>query len=83
MRGLLLALTREDIVSKKLFPDGTVPTTWDIDLHYPKEQYAKKFPEAPFISKPPRQRFLPLLKQELASQKPWAGADEVHTPDAA
>jgi hypothetical protein len=44
-------LTREDIVDKKAFPDGTVPTTWDIDLHYPKEQYAKKFPEDPFISK--------------------------------
>lgn len=46
-----VVLTREDIVSKKMFPDGTVPTTWDIDLHYPKEQYAKKFPEDPFISK--------------------------------
>ena len=44
-------LTREEIVAKKEFPDGTVPTTWDIDLHYPKEQYAKKFPEDPFISK--------------------------------
>jgi hypothetical protein len=44
-------LTREDIVSKKAFPDGTVPTTWDIDLHYPREDYAKKFPEDPFISK--------------------------------
>ena len=44
-------LTREDIESKKHFPDGTVPTTWDIDLHYPKEQYAKKFPDNPFISK--------------------------------
>jgi hypothetical protein len=44
-------LTREEIVSKKEFPDGTVPTTWDIDLHYPKEQYAKKFAEDPFISK--------------------------------
>lgn len=44
-------LTREDISTKKMFPDGTVPTTWDIDLHYPKEQYAKKFPEDPFISK--------------------------------
>ncbi|MFA6545322.1 MAG: FAD-dependent oxidoreductase [Limisphaerales bacterium] len=46
-----VVLTREDIVAKKMFPDGTVPTTWDIDLHYPKEQYAKKFPEDPFISK--------------------------------
>ena len=44
-------LTREDISEKKEFPDGTVPTTWDIDLHYPKEQYAKKFPDDPFISK--------------------------------
>lgn len=44
-------LTREDIETKKPFPDGCVPTTWDIDLHYPKEQYAKKFPEDPFISK--------------------------------
>lgn len=44
-------LTREDITNKKPFPDGCVPTTWDIDLHYPKEQFAKKFPEDPFISK--------------------------------
>lgn len=46
-----VVLTREDIVNKKPFPDGTVPTTWDIDLHYPKEQYAKKFSDYPFISK--------------------------------
>ena len=44
-------LTKEDIIGKKTFTDATVPTTWDIDLHYPKEQYAKKFPEDPFISK--------------------------------
>lgn len=44
-------LTKEDIVSKRIFKDGTVPTTWSIDLHYPKEQYAKKFPDNPFISK--------------------------------
>lgn len=46
-----IVLTREDIVGKKLYPDGCVPTTWDIDLHYPKEQYAKKFPDNPFISR--------------------------------
>jgi hypothetical protein len=45
-----VVLNREDIMAKKEFPDGCVPTTWDIDLHYPKEQYAKKFPENPFIS---------------------------------
>lgn len=44
-------LTREDIADKRAFPDGTVPTTWDIDLHYPREQYAQKFPDDPFISK--------------------------------
>jgi hypothetical protein len=43
-------LTQEDIVSKRDFPDGCVPSTWSIDLHYPKQQYAKKFPDNPFIS---------------------------------
>ena len=43
-------LTQDDIVAKRAFPDGCVPSTWSIDLHYPKEQYAKKFPENPFIS---------------------------------
>jgi hypothetical protein len=46
-----VVLTRDDITEKKAFTDGTVPTTWDIDLHYPKEQYAAKFPDNPFISK--------------------------------
>jgi hypothetical protein len=44
-------LTKDDIVTKRIFKDGTVPTTWSIDLHYPKEQYAEKFPDNPFISK--------------------------------
>lgn len=44
-------LTKDDIVEKRIFKDGTVPTTWSIDLHYPKEQFAKKFPDNPFISK--------------------------------
>ena len=46
-----VVLTRNDIVNQREFPDGCVPTTWDIDLHYPKEQYAKKFPDNPFISR--------------------------------
>lgn len=46
-----VVLTRDDIFAKKDFPDACVPTTWDIDLHEPKEQYAKKFPDDPFISK--------------------------------
>ncbi len=44
-------LTQEDIAKKRVFKDGCVPTTWSIDLHYPKEEYAKKFPDNPFISK--------------------------------
>ncbi len=46
-----IILSREDIVSKKEFPDASVSTTWDIDLHYPKEQFAKKFKDNPFISR--------------------------------
>jgi len=45
-----VVLSQDDIVTKKAFPDGCVPLTWSIDLHYPKEQYAKKFPDNPFIS---------------------------------
>jgi len=45
-----LILTQDDIVTKKEFTDGCVPSTWSIDLHYPKQQYAEKFPDNPFIS---------------------------------
>ena len=30
-----VVLTEEDVVSKRDFPDGCVPSTWSIDLHYP------------------------------------------------
>ncbi|MCA9084126.1 MAG: FAD-dependent oxidoreductase [Planctomycetaceae bacterium] len=43
-------LTQDDIVTKRQFPDGCVPSTWSIDLHYPKKQYSEKFPDNPFIS---------------------------------
>jgi len=45
-----VVLNQEDIVAKRQFPDGCVPSTWSIDLHYPKKQYAEKFPDNPFIS---------------------------------
>jgi hypothetical protein len=45
-----VVLTQDDVVAKRQFPDGCVPSTWSIDLHYPKQQYAKKFPDNPFIS---------------------------------
>ncbi len=43
-------LTHEDIVTKKQFPDGCVPSTWSIDLHFARAEYAKRFPDNPFIS---------------------------------
>ena len=46
-----LILNKDNIVQRTDFPDGCVPTTWDIDLHYAREEYAKKFPENPFISR--------------------------------
>jgi hypothetical protein len=46
-----VVLTREDIAERRRFEDGCVPTTWDIDLHYPKEQYTNAYPENPFISR--------------------------------
>jgi hypothetical protein len=45
-----VVLTQDDIVAKREFPDGCVPSTWSIDLHYPKKQYAEKFADNPFIS---------------------------------
>ena len=45
-----IVLKQDDIVEKVDFPDGCVPSTWSIDLHYPKQQYAEKFPDNPFIS---------------------------------
>lgn len=46
-----LVLTGDDISSRKEFPDATVPTTWSIDLHYPKKQFAKGVAkDNPFIS---------------------------------
>ena len=47
-----VVLSQEDIVGKREFPDGCVATTWDIDLHYPKEQFVKgAAQDNPFISR--------------------------------
>jgi hypothetical protein len=46
-----MILNGEDMVKGVIHPDGCVPTTWDQDLHYPKEQYMKKYPDNPFISR--------------------------------
>ena len=42
-------LTENDITERNILPDGTAPTSWTIDLHYPDEENAKKF-EQPFRS---------------------------------
>jgi len=46
-----MVLSGDDMVKGVIHPDATFPTTWDQDLHFPKEQYAKKFPDNPFISR--------------------------------
>ena len=45
-----VVLTEEDIITKREFPDGCVPSTGPSISHYPKEQFMKKYPENPFIS---------------------------------
>ncbi|MCP5557054.1 MAG: FAD-dependent oxidoreductase [Verrucomicrobiaceae bacterium] len=44
-------LPGEDMVKGIIQPDACVPTTWDQDLHYPKEQYSVANPTNPFISR--------------------------------
>jgi hypothetical protein len=36
-------LTENDLVDRNILPDGTAPTSWTIDLHYPDPQNEKKF----------------------------------------
>ena len=45
-----VVLSGDEIVKKKEFNDGTVLTTWSIDLHYPVEKYKNAIPGRPFIS---------------------------------
>ncbi len=46
-----LILTQEDVIQLKSYPDATVPSTWSIDLHYPRKEFIpEKYPEDPFIS---------------------------------
>ncbi|MEI6873070.1 MAG: FAD-dependent oxidoreductase [Verrucomicrobiota bacterium] len=58
-----VVLTQEDIVERRDFADGFIPTTWDIDLHYPRElRIPPQFPRGAGISlasfRPsPRRRF--------------------------
>jgi hypothetical protein len=42
---------KDDVYSKRDFPDACVPATWGIDLHYPMPLYARETPDNPFISR--------------------------------
>lgn len=46
-----IVLTGQDLISAKAYPDGCVPTGWDIDVHSPDPRYVKGFEDNPFISK--------------------------------
>ena len=43
-------LTENDLTKPNLYPDGTAPTSWTIDLHYPDPENQKKFEIDPFRS---------------------------------
>jgi hypothetical protein len=43
-------LTKEDLLNSSEFEDGCVPTSWDMDLHYPHKDYNKGFEGDAFIS---------------------------------
>ncbi|TKG94263.1 FAD-dependent oxidoreductase [Puteibacter caeruleilacunae] len=43
-------LTELDLTTPRLYEDGTAPTTWSMDLHYPDPKNVKAFPGAPYKS---------------------------------
>ncbi|MCE4563489.1 FAD-dependent oxidoreductase [Maribellus sp. CM-23] len=43
-------LNENDLRNHTVYPDGTAPTTWTMDLHYPHPENAELFPDAPFRS---------------------------------
>lgn len=43
-------LRESDLVDHKVYADGTAPTSWTIDLHYPDPVNSKKFPGKEFKS---------------------------------
>ncbi|MGD0092156.1 MAG: FAD-dependent oxidoreductase [Planctomycetota bacterium] len=46
-----MCLTKDDLVHGTAYPDGCVPTSWDMDLHLPDKRYEKGFEGEAFISK--------------------------------
>ncbi len=43
-------LTENDLTGHKVYPDGTAPTSWTIDLHYPDPENLEKFDGEAFRS---------------------------------
>lgn len=52
-------LRESDLVGHQVYPDGTAPTSWTIDLHYPDPKNSKKFPGEEFKSIAVHQPILP------------------------
>ena len=43
-------LCEQDLVEHRVYPDGVVPTTWYLDLHFAHPHNVKHFPDAPYRS---------------------------------
>lgn len=43
-------LIEQDLMERRAYPDGTVPTSWSIDLHYPDPKNSELFPGKEFKS---------------------------------
>lgn len=43
-------LVEQDLTERHVYADGTAPTTWSIDLHYPDPKNVELFPDAPYKS---------------------------------
>ncbi len=46
-----VVLSKQDLLDGKQYPDGCVPTGWQMDLHLPDQRYVKGFEGDAFISK--------------------------------
>lgn len=45
-----MCLSKDDLLQSRAYPDGCVPTSWDMDLHLPDKRYEKGFEGDAFIS---------------------------------
>jgi hypothetical protein len=43
-------LKEQDLMERRIYPDGTAPTSWTIDLHYPDPKNTEYFPGQEFLS---------------------------------